>query len=188
VRQQFSVGFVNTVDRPGLIATASERCCRWETAAGWIDLVYACALSALPGPVLNLDFLIDYVMTEVRPLRWQAVIESPIPLKVSPHDKPLSLSDQPHQTCLPLFCKWCRTAPFLGRPEFMLVDGWRVCLSSVHKGRLPNCLPCQPQDKHPTLQRIQGLASGSRCVVGGADCKHLNPEICSSPPFFYREK
>lgn len=33
-------------------------------------------------PVLNLSFLIDYVMEEVKPLNWDAVLASPIPLKV----------------------------------------------------------------------------------------------------------
>ncbi|KAK9806904.1 hypothetical protein WJX72_006985 [[Myrmecia] bisecta] len=34
------------------------------------------------GPVLNLKFLLDYVMEEVKPLDWEAVLRSPIPLKV----------------------------------------------------------------------------------------------------------
>jgi len=33
-------------------------------------------------PVMNLDFLIDYVMNEIKPLDWEAVLESPVPLKV----------------------------------------------------------------------------------------------------------
>lgn len=34
------------------------------------------------GPVLNLSFLMDEVMEEVKPLYWDAVLDSPIPLKV----------------------------------------------------------------------------------------------------------
>ncbi len=41
------------------------------------------------GPVLNLSFLMDHVMELVKPLYWDAVLDSPIPLKV--HDV--------HQTC-----------------------------------------------------------------------------------------
>ncbi len=33
-------------------------------------------------PVLDLSFLIDYVMEEVKPLRWDEVLASPIPLKI----------------------------------------------------------------------------------------------------------
>ncbi|KAK9856443.1 hypothetical protein WJX84_002513 [Apatococcus fuscideae] len=33
-------------------------------------------------PVLNLNFLLNYVMEELKPLDWEAVIRSPIPLKV----------------------------------------------------------------------------------------------------------
>ena len=35
------------------------------------------------GPALDLSYLLDYVMTEVKPLDWQAIIDSPIPLKVA---------------------------------------------------------------------------------------------------------
>ncbi|CAD7704268.1 unnamed protein product, partial [Ostreobium quekettii] len=35
-----------------------------------------------PDPVMNLDFLIDYVMNEVKPMDFEKVIDSPIPLKV----------------------------------------------------------------------------------------------------------
>ena len=34
------------------------------------------------GPVLNLSFLMDEVMEDVKPLFWDAVLDSPIPLKV----------------------------------------------------------------------------------------------------------
>jgi hypothetical protein len=34
------------------------------------------------APVLNLPFLIDHVMRSVHPLDWQAVLDSPVPLKV----------------------------------------------------------------------------------------------------------
>ncbi|DBB06018.1 TPA: hypothetical protein ACH3X3_009994 [Trebouxia sp. C0006] len=34
------------------------------------------------GPVLNLSFLMDHVMERVKPLFWDAVLDSPIPLKV----------------------------------------------------------------------------------------------------------
>ena len=34
------------------------------------------------GPVLNLSFLMDHVMEKVKPLFWDAVLDSPIPLKV----------------------------------------------------------------------------------------------------------
>ena len=33
-------------------------------------------------PVLDLSFLIDYVMEEVKPLHWEEVLASPIPLKI----------------------------------------------------------------------------------------------------------
>lgn len=33
------------------------------------------------GPALDLVYLLDYVMNEVKPLDWQAVVESPVPLK-----------------------------------------------------------------------------------------------------------
>lgn len=36
----------------------------------------------LAGPVLNLSFLMDHVMEKVKPLFWDAVLDSPIPLKV----------------------------------------------------------------------------------------------------------
>lgn len=36
------------------------------------------------GPVLDLSFLIDHVMMEIKPLHWQEVIDSDIPLKVPP--------------------------------------------------------------------------------------------------------
>ena len=36
-----------------------------------------------PGPALDLSYLLDYVMMEVKPLNWQAIIDSPIPLKVA---------------------------------------------------------------------------------------------------------
>ncbi len=32
--------------------------------------------------MLDLSFLIDYVMEEVKPLRWDEVLASPIPLKI----------------------------------------------------------------------------------------------------------
>lgn len=35
-----------------------------------------------PTPVLNLSFLIDHVMDSVHPLDWDAVLASPVPLKV----------------------------------------------------------------------------------------------------------
>ncbi|CAD7703920.1 unnamed protein product [Ostreobium quekettii] len=35
-----------------------------------------------PDPVMNLDFLVDYVMNEVKPLDFGKVLNSPIPLKV----------------------------------------------------------------------------------------------------------
>lgn len=35
-----------------------------------------------PTPVLNLSFLIDHVMDAVHPLDWEAVLASPVPLKV----------------------------------------------------------------------------------------------------------
>lgn len=34
------------------------------------------------APALDLSYLLDYVMEEVKPLDWDAVIKSPIPLKV----------------------------------------------------------------------------------------------------------
>lgn len=37
---------------------------------------------AAATPVLNLPYLVDYVMQEVSPLRWDAVLSSPVPLKV----------------------------------------------------------------------------------------------------------
>ena len=43
-------------------------------------------LDTLPpaaGPVMNLEFLLDFVLDFVKPLDWQAVLDSPIPLKVS---------------------------------------------------------------------------------------------------------
>lgn len=39
--------------------------------------------SILAGPALDLSFLLDYVMNEIKPLDWQAVVDSPIPLKVN---------------------------------------------------------------------------------------------------------
>eukprot|EP01025_Chloroclados_australasicus_P000569 TRINITY_DN10256_c0_g3_i1.p1 TRINITY_DN10256_c0_g3~~TRINITY_DN10256_c0_g3_i1.p1 ORF type:complete len:374 (-),score=33.95 TRINITY_DN10256_c0_g3_i1:736-1857(-) len=33
-------------------------------------------------PVLNLDFLLEYVMHEIKPLTWESVLKSPIPLKM----------------------------------------------------------------------------------------------------------
>ena len=44
-----------------------------------IDVIH---VSLCVDPVLNLSFLIDYVMEEVKPLEWEAVLASPIPLKV----------------------------------------------------------------------------------------------------------
>ena len=35
------------------------------------------------GPALDLAYLLDYVMEEVKPLQWQAVVDSAVPLKVS---------------------------------------------------------------------------------------------------------
>ena len=32
---------------------------------------------------MNLEFLLDFVLDFVKPLDWQAVLDSPIPLKVS---------------------------------------------------------------------------------------------------------
>lgn len=43
-------------------------------------------LDTLPpaaGPVMNLEFLLDFVLDFVKPLDWLAVLDSPIPLKVS---------------------------------------------------------------------------------------------------------
>lgn len=34
------------------------------------------------GPALDLEFLLNYVMNEVKPLDWQRVVDSPVPLKV----------------------------------------------------------------------------------------------------------
>ena len=34
------------------------------------------------GPALDLDFLLDYVMHEVKPLDWEAVLNCGVPLKV----------------------------------------------------------------------------------------------------------
>lgn len=36
----------------------------------------------IAGPALNLPFLLDHIMTEIQPLNWQAVVDSPVPLKV----------------------------------------------------------------------------------------------------------
>jgi len=41
-----------------------------------------CVSTLRTGPVLDLSFLIDHVMMEIKPLHWQEVINSDIPLKV----------------------------------------------------------------------------------------------------------
>lgn len=43
--------------------------------------VVKAAMSAA-GPVLDLSFLIDHVMMDIKPLHWHKVIGSDIPLKV----------------------------------------------------------------------------------------------------------
>ena len=44
---------------------------------------------AAAGPVLDLSFLIDHVMMDIKPLHWGDVISSDVPLKVG---EPLSMN------------------------------------------------------------------------------------------------
>ena len=48
-------------------------------------------------PVLNLTFLLDHVMENLKPLKWEAVMRSNIPLKVKL--PALSCEDQTQQAC-----------------------------------------------------------------------------------------
>ena len=56
----------------------------------------------LAGPVLNLSFLMDHVMEKVKPLLWDAVLDSPIPLKVLPFRSPITW----YRQLLPLHCMY----------------------------------------------------------------------------------
>lgn len=71
-------------------------------------------------PVMNLDYLIDDVMHNVRPLNWDSVLESPIPLKVvaSCLDtlQPVLLSDFESRAELVEALKASATVPQLGGP------------------------------------------------------------------------
>ena len=61
--------------------------------------------------MLNLSFLIDYVMEEVKPLNWDGVLSSPIPLKVgSLSPAPLAVTE-----CLLVGARstWCDRGPHL---------------------------------------------------------------------------
>ena len=60
-----------------------------ETGDGVAAAAAAAALASTsssyaadPPPALDLDYLIDYVMSEVIPLNWDAVVQSDVPLKV----------------------------------------------------------------------------------------------------------
>ena len=59
--------------------TGSCRSHLWACSAPQQD-----TLPPAAGPVMNLEFLLDFVLEFVKPLDWQAVLDSPIPLKVSP--------------------------------------------------------------------------------------------------------
>ena len=54
----------------------------WELSSAWLVCVLNPMLISDAEPVLDLSFLIDYVMEEVKPLRWEEVLASPIPLKI----------------------------------------------------------------------------------------------------------
>ena len=56
----------------------------------------------LAGPVLNLSFLMDHVMEKVKPLLWDAVLDSPIPLKVLAFRRPIIW----YRQLLPPFCMY----------------------------------------------------------------------------------
>ena len=53
-----------------------------------IKLCIGAVCASVTGPVMDLGFLIDHVMTSIRPLRWRDVISSNVPLKVRPRRDP----------------------------------------------------------------------------------------------------
>lgn len=55
----------------------------------FIDIKRLWQRSEAGTPVLNLAYLIDYVMRRVQPLDWDAVVASDIPLKVGARPGPL---------------------------------------------------------------------------------------------------
>ena len=65
------------------IAHSAHTCWRLLHAHYGMVLQYSShSHKVLAGPVLNLSFLMDHVMEKVKPLFWDAVLDSPIPLKV----------------------------------------------------------------------------------------------------------
>ena len=57
---------------------------------------------AAAGPVLDLSFLIDHVMMDIKPLHWGDVISSDVPLKVMHHTAlPIAVSRHMLQAAMP---------------------------------------------------------------------------------------
>lgn len=65
-------------------------------------MVNLCRLSGT-GPVLDLSFLIDHVMMDIKPLHWHKVIGSDVPLKVRLLGTPYGLAalmNGTHRQCI----------------------------------------------------------------------------------------
>lgn len=118
-------------------------------------------------PVMNLDFLLDHVMTRIKPLDWQAVLRSNIPLKVIASDveslQPVVLEDFTSQQDLVECLKASANVPeFVGPPR--LVRGMRLLDAAVFepvpvKAALSDgcthvvTLCSRPMDTSPAWQR-----------------------------------
>ncbi len=91
---------------PSSTEHAVQTCRRLLHAHYGTALLYASfSHEMLAGPVLNLSFLMDHVMERVKPLFWDAVLDSPIPLKVFARPSHNIWSWQ----LLPIYCMYGKT-------------------------------------------------------------------------------